>query len=198
VGTDATIDWYCCPRFDSPSVFGSILGTDNGGSYRISPVDECSTKQLYFPDTNVLVTRFLSPAGVAEVQDFMPIGGSQRLVRRVVCIRGELSFRLECEPRFNYGRDQHEVSVSEGGAMFRSAELSLGLSAPTPLSASATRVSAEFSLAAGQTAAFVLESTEDGQAPSPLSEVEAERLFEGNRRVLARLDLEVQLLGALA
>jgi GH15 family glucan-1,4-alpha-glucosidase len=86
VGTDATIDWYCCPRFDSPSVFGSILGTDKGGFYRIAPTDECSTKQLYFPDTNVLVTRFLSPTGVAEVQDFMPIGASQRLVRRVVCI----------------------------------------------------------------------------------------------------------------
>jgi GH15 family glucan-1,4-alpha-glucosidase len=179
VGTDATIDWYCCPRFDSPSVFGGILGARNGGSYRITPVEECSTRQLYFPDTNVLVTRFLSPAGVAEVQDFMPPGGSQRLVRRVVAVRGELSFRLECEPRFDYGRDSHEVVVVGSGALFQSSELSLILSSPAPLTASETGASAEFSLSAGQTATFVLQSIEDGELPQPISEDEAEALFEG-------------------
>jgi Trehalase-like, N-terminal len=59
IGTDGTIDWYCPPRFDSPSVFGAILDSGRGGHYRIAPVGECATKQLYFPDTNVLVTRFL-------------------------------------------------------------------------------------------------------------------------------------------
>ena len=80
VGTDGRIDWYCCPRFDSPSVFGAILDKDKGGFYRIAPVlDDWVPKQLYLPDTNVLITRFLTPAGVGEVQDFMPI--SQRRVR---------------------------------------------------------------------------------------------------------------------
>ena len=75
VGTDGTIDWYCCPRFDSPSVFGAILDRKKGGRYRISPKLGVGTvKQLYFPDTNVLITRFLTPVGVGELQDFMPVG----------------------------------------------------------------------------------------------------------------------------
>ena len=74
VGTDGTIDWYCCPRFDSPSIFGSILDAQRGGCYRLAPAAEgWTSKQLYFPDTNVLITRFLTPDGVGEVEDFMPI-----------------------------------------------------------------------------------------------------------------------------
>ena len=74
VGTDGTIDWYCCPRFDSPSVFASILDARRGGCYRLAPADEgWTSKQLYFPDTNVLITRFLTPDGVGEVEDFMPV-----------------------------------------------------------------------------------------------------------------------------
>ena len=73
VGTDGTIDWYCCPRFDSPSVFAAILDAEKGGLFRIAPDCEgWSSKQLYLPDTNVLITRFLTPDGVGEVQDFMP------------------------------------------------------------------------------------------------------------------------------
>ena len=75
VGTDGTIDWYCCPRFDSPSVFASILDADTRRPLpdRARPTGEWQRKQLYFPDTNVLITRFLDPDGVGEVQDFMPI-----------------------------------------------------------------------------------------------------------------------------
>ena len=85
VGTNGTIDWYCCPAFDSPSVFEA-----DGGFYAIRPVgDDWSSKQLYFPDTNVLITRFFSPGGVGEVQDFMPIESQpelrrHRLIRRIV------------------------------------------------------------------------------------------------------------------
>ena len=79
VGTDGTIDWYCCPRFDSPSVFGAILDADRGGLFRISPeCDDWSSKQLYLPDTNILITRFLTPGGVGEVQDFMLRRSSSR------------------------------------------------------------------------------------------------------------------------
>ena len=81
VGTDGTIDWYCCPRFDSPSVFAAILDADRGGLFRISPDCEgWSSKQLYLPDTNILITRFLMPDGVAEVQDFMPPQTGERQV----------------------------------------------------------------------------------------------------------------------
>src|SRR5438034_7952769 len=72
VGTDGTIDWLCLPQFDSPSVFGSILDAERGGFFAVAPREECATKQLYFPDTNVLITRFLAPEGVGEVVDYMP------------------------------------------------------------------------------------------------------------------------------
>ena len=119
VGTDGTIDWYCCPSFDSPSVFGAILDKNRGGFYRIAPtVDDWTPKQLYLPDTNVLITRFLTPAGVGEVQDFMPIQSGiaahrHRLIRRVLGVRGEMRFRLDLQPRFNYGRDRHDVVFHE-------------------------------------------------------------------------------------
>jgi GH15 family glucan-1,4-alpha-glucosidase len=175
VGTDGTIDWYCPGRFDAPSVFGGILDSAKGGHYRISAVHDCTTKQLYVPDTNVLITRFLSREGVGEVQDFMPVGDRQRLIRRVVCVRGEMEFRLECEPRFDYGRDHHHVVLTEEGALLRSPELSLALGAPTPLSSTGTGVAATFTLAAGESATFVLEAEE---TPRALSDAEAEAEFE--------------------
>ena len=93
VTTDGTIDWYCCPRFDAPSVFGAILDDRRGGRYRIGPNEpDAIPKQLYLPDTNVLITRFLSPNGVCELVDFMPVStvAVERhwLVRQVRCVRG--------------------------------------------------------------------------------------------------------------
>jgi GH15 family glucan-1,4-alpha-glucosidase len=174
VGTDGTIDWYCPGRFDAPSVFAAILDSAKGGHYRIAATADCTTKQLYVPETNVLITRFLSPGGVGEIQDFMPVEGEQRLIRRVVCVRGELEFRLECEPRFDYGRDHHHVVLTEEGALLRSPELSLALGAPTPLSSTGTGVTATFTLAAGQTATFVLDA---GETPRVLTDAAAEAEF---------------------
>lgn len=90
VGTNGTIDWYCCPRFDAPSVFGSILDADRGGSFELAAEVPTRTRQFYFPDTNVLITRFFAADGVAEIQDFMPVvdesreADRHRLIRRVI------------------------------------------------------------------------------------------------------------------
>jgi GH15 family glucan-1,4-alpha-glucosidase len=185
VGTDGTIDWYCCPHFDSPSVFGAILDRRRGGYYRIAPTTEDWTpKQLYFPDTNVLITRFLTRDGVGEVQDFMPIHHSpgsvfrHRLVRRVLGVRGQLTFRVEVEPRFNYGRDPHSVVFHENGAVFRSAGISMALETATPLRPSADGVTCEITLAAGESATFVLERVEDDYVPRPYSEDETREAFD--------------------
>jgi GH15 family glucan-1,4-alpha-glucosidase len=175
VANDGTIDWYCCPSFDSPSVFGAILDREKGGHYRISAAQECATKQLYLPDTNVLITRFLSPDGVGELQDFMPIGGEQRLIRRVACIRGSMRFRVECEPRFNYGRDQHATAVSDGGASFRSPSLDVALRTTVPLLQTAAGVSGGFELRSGQSTTFVLAEGED--AGERVGEAAAQRLL---------------------
>jgi hypothetical protein len=106
VATDGTIDWYCPERFDGPSVFAALLDRCRGGFYAIAPADpRAATKHLYLPDTGVLITRFLSPDGVGEIQDFMPVdGGPRRLIRRLVGVRGSVEFRLQIEPRFDYAR----------------------------------------------------------------------------------------------
>jgi GH15 family glucan-1,4-alpha-glucosidase len=186
VGTDGTIDWYCCPRFDSPSVFGSILDAGRGGRYRISPAtDDWTPKQLYFPDTNVLITRFLTPGGVGEVQDFMPIqpaGASvhrHRLIRRVLGVRGEIRFRVEVEPRFNYARDPHQVFFHESGVLFRSADLCLALETATPLRQHGdSDVHTEFTLVSGESATFVLEQVPENYVPRKYSEDETREAFE--------------------
>jgi GH15 family glucan-1,4-alpha-glucosidase len=184
VGTDGTIDWYCCPNFDSPSVFGAILDADRGGYYRIAPADEGWTaKQLYFPDTNVLITRFLSEAGVGELLDFMPIGATSadvhrhRLVRRVLAIRGKMRFRVEVEPRFDYARATHEAAVDDRGAVFESPDLTLALAAGTSLTRTELGVTGEFELAEGESSSFVLEAIADAGERRTYTEQEARELF---------------------
>src|SRR5436309_1325635 len=115
VTTDGSIDWFCAPRFDAPSVFASLLDHRLGGRYRIRPsVDVFSSKQMYLPDTAILITRFLTPDGIGEVIDFMPVSGDvatdrHRLVRLVQCVRGRMTFEVDIAPRFDYGRKPHEV-----------------------------------------------------------------------------------------
>src|ERR1700756_4594078 len=79
VGIDGSIDWCCLPHFDSPSVFAAILDDQKGGSFRIASLYEAQNKQMYMPDSNVLITRFLSPDGVGEVVDFMPVQGPREI-----------------------------------------------------------------------------------------------------------------------
>src|SRR5215211_747939 len=114
VTKDGSIDWFCCPRFDSPSVFGSLLDHGKGGTFRVAPTSSSYTsRQLYFPDTAVLITRFMTEDGVGEVVDFMPVTRSHiptdhhRLIRLVRCVRGQMTFRVEIAPRFDYGRLRH-------------------------------------------------------------------------------------------
>jgi GH15 family glucan-1,4-alpha-glucosidase len=175
VGTDGTIDWFCCPRFDSPSVFASILDSKKGGFYRVAPAnDGHKTKQLYFPDTNVLITRFLTPDGVGEVHDFMPIHRDpkhvRKLVRRVVAVRGEMEFEVECRPRFDYGRQAHELELYEGGAVFSSPDLTMTLATNRPLERSGDDVTSRFTLTHGKSATFVLQQTEPGVRLRPTTE----------------------------
>jgi GH15 family glucan-1,4-alpha-glucosidase len=134
VTTDGCVDWFCCPRFDSPSVFASLLDRDKGGRFRSGPVaDDYVARQLSFPDTAILITRFMTPGGVGEVIDFMPVEDPQqasdrhRLVRAVRCVRGQLRFELECAPRFDYGRQSHDLELTEEGAVFRTPGLQLTL-----------------------------------------------------------------------
>jgi GH15 family glucan-1,4-alpha-glucosidase len=189
VGLDGSIDWFCYPRFDSPSVFAAILDHRKGGRFQIGPTSLTTTnKQFYWPDTNVLVTRFLTPDGVGQVVDYMPVGvsagraGHQWLIRRVQVVRGDMEFRLDCLPAFDYAREQSDLTMSENGACFRTTGLALDLATQLPLRREPGGVSCEFKLHAGETAVIVLrESSPDGSWHDCLSESEAFDLF--NRTV---------------
>jgi pentatricopeptide repeat protein len=133
VTTDGTVDWFCCPRFDSPSVFASLLDADKGGYFKIAPEGgNYVTRQLYFPENAMLITRFMTPDGVGEVQDFMPViegraTGRHMLVRQLRVTRGTMQFVMDLQPRFDYGRAKHTVEVTDKGAVFRSGAMELTL-----------------------------------------------------------------------
>ena len=169
VTTDGSVDWFCCPRFDSPSVFASLLDREQGGYFRIAPEGaDHVTRQLYFPDTAILITRFMTAGGVGEVIDFMPVEDPQqgtdrhRLVRAVRCVRGEMRFEMDCAPRFDYGRQGHDLEMTEDGAVFRTAALQLTLHGPAGLERHGDDVRATISLQAGQVDGVILESAAQG------------------------------------
>jgi GH15 family glucan-1,4-alpha-glucosidase len=191
VTTDGSVDWLCLPRFDSPSVFGALLDDARGGHFRIHPAGiGYTTKQTYFPDTAVLVTRFFTEAGVGQVVDFMPPSGDKatdthRLVRMVQCVRGRMSFDVDIAPRFDYGRHQHRTQVTEGGAVFAANGSTLTLHVVRePGDEQKARVTVEgddlhasLDLEAGEVRGLVLESAADGP-PRVLRVPEIRALFD--------------------
>ncbi|HZB18262.1 MAG TPA: glycoside hydrolase family 15 protein [Blastococcus sp.] len=191
VTTDGSVDWLCLPRFDSPSVFGALLDDERGGHFRIHPAGiDYTTKQTYFPDTAVLVTRFFTEAGVGQVVDFMPPSGetateTHRLVRMVQCVRGTMSFDVDIAPRFDYGRHQHRTQVTEGGAVFAANGSTLTLHVVRePGDEQKARVTVEdddlhasLDLEAGEVRGLVLESAADGP-PRVLRVAEIRALFD--------------------
>ena len=190
VSTDGSIDWFCCPRFDSPSVFAALLDDARGGHFRIRPLEVGYTaRQMYYPDSAVLITRFLTEAGVGEVVDFMPIAGREgdrhRLVRILRCVRGRMRFGVEVAPRFDYGRRPHRTELTGNGAVFTSDGLTLTLHvvrepddpqlATSSIEGDDLRATIE--LAAGQQRGVVLEA-DAGSAPRELRVAEVRELFE--------------------
>jgi GH15 family glucan-1,4-alpha-glucosidase len=118
VSTAGSVDFMCFPRFDSPTVFASLLKPGDGGSFDIAPeLRGCKVKQLYLPETNVLLTRFMTPDAVCEIVDFMPVieerpgeePQANRLIRIVKALYGDVTVNVKCAPRFNYARSSHEA-----------------------------------------------------------------------------------------
>lgn len=196
VSTDGTVDWFCCPRFDSPSVFGALLDLEKGGHFTVCPAHKTyATKQLYLPDTAVLVTRFMTEAGAGEVVDFMPVTGHtatprHRLVRMLRCVRGSMTFDVEIAPRFNYGRTAHKLNITENGAVFAAAdgmELTVHAVREPEDERLAHSVTGEhdlrlsLTLHAGQERGVVMESAADGP-PRQIRLAEFQELFDATVR----------------
>ena len=185
VGKNGSIDWLCLPNFDSPSLFAGILDDKKGGRFQIAPadLDGVTLRQLYWPETNILITRFLAEKGVAEVIDYMPVGlsegeaGAWQLVRRVEMIRGSLPLRMTCRPAFNYARDAHETELTRRGAVFHAGETHLRFSSDVELQRTEGGVEAQFTLRQGERRMFALDLTEKKAGPE-IGPKREEKLFE--------------------
>lgn len=162
VGLNGSVDFLCFPDFDSPSVFAALLDKDKGGFFSISPSrGKYKSKQLYIPETNVLLTRFLSEEGIGEITDFMPVQDLDRgneLIRRVTTVKGDITYTFTCAPRFNYGASAHQVKKNSSHEIVFSCkdiELKLVLKSDIDLSVKKTDCVFDFSLRAGETADFI-------------------------------------------
>jgi GH15 family glucan-1,4-alpha-glucosidase len=146
---------------------------------------------MYFPDTAVLITRFVTEGGLGEVVDFMPPAGREatarhRLVRMVRCVRGDMAFEVDVAPRFDYGRTPHTLQLTDHGAVFATDALTLTLHAARepddPRLAQAQvdqgdlRVSIR--LTAGEIRGMVLESAAAGP-PREIRAAEIRELYDG-------------------
>ncbi len=196
VGKNGSIDWCCLPDFDSPSVFGALLDSGKGGYFRLAPAepDGVGTRQMYFPESNILITRFLCHHGIGEITDFMPVkppgdrSPEHHLVRAVHMVRGTLSFAMHCRPAFNYARDAHQLRLVEHGAVFCSPALTLALSSSVPLNDDGCGgTQAVFTLSEDQSAYFFLDSSpETHLLPHPVSRDMYEAQFAETRRYWRR------------
>ena len=119
VNLSGSIDFMCLPRFDSPTVFARILDDEKGGCFTFACEDEdIRYKQLYLPGTNILITRYLSEDGIAEVTDFMPIADQEQdfaIYRRLKGVYGDHRIRVSINPRFDYARETCRVEKKEDG-----------------------------------------------------------------------------------
>jgi len=176
VGKNGSIDFMSFPTFDSPTVFCALLDDERGGRFSIRPtLDGGTHKQMYLPDTNILITRFLADEGVGEVSDFMPVGfhphdHPRQLVRRVKTVRGDVRYELVFRPRFDYGRADHSIEQRDGELVFASkgpdaTVLRLRTTVPVTITGDGAAV-ASFELGAGEKCAFVMEEVCPG-IPSP-------------------------------
>ncbi|MCQ4044080.1 glycoside hydrolase family 15 protein [Streptantibioticus rubrisoli] len=174
VSSQGVVDWWATPRFDSPSVFAALLDHDRGGYFRFAPEPRGTVrKQLYYPDTAVLVTRFMSPDGVGEVFDWMPADHAGTptdrhvLMRGVRAVRGSVRFVLECRPRLDYGRAAHELELRDGTATFRAPGVAAHLQGTFPLQRDGGDVRSTVTLKAGEVAGAVLTVDAPDAQPPP-------------------------------
>jgi GH15 family glucan-1,4-alpha-glucosidase len=186
VSSKGVLDWFAAPRLDSPSIFAALLDHDRGGYFRLAADgDNVAYRQLYYPDTAVLVTRFMSPDGVGELMGWMPPNTSRRptdrhtLIRAVRAVRGTVRFSLNCRPRFDYGRAAHELRFDAPTAVFRAPGIALHLQATFPIERADDDVRGTVTLDAGQVAGVVMTVCEpDGPAPPrPTEEALTEELW---------------------
>ncbi|MVN90653.1 glycoside hydrolase family 15 protein [Mucilaginibacter aquatilis] len=172
VSMSGSIDFMSFPRFDSPTVFTALLDANRGGYFSIEPqMAELQTKQLYLPGTAVLITRFFSDDGIAEITDYMPLTPHDEqppaaIVRKVKAIRGKITFKMHCVPRFNYAAAEHTSTLHNNEIVFTPVDnghVELRLMADVNLELKDNDGYAEFTLDELQMAHVVLEAADTNQ-----------------------------------
>lgn len=186
VGMNGSIDFLCYPDFDSPTIFAALLDEQKGGRFQIAPqLTNMRVRQLYLPDTNILITRFLAEEGVAELIDCMPIedDGAQpnEILRLVSVIRGDVNFRVLCQPRFNYGKSAHRLEMrSDRCAIFFPDHNScppMALHSSVQIKQQSNDINSEFRLQAGEKAKFIFAGT-TADCPQPEMELVERRSLD--------------------
>lgn len=175
IGSDGSVDWLCVPRFDSPSCFSRLLGTEEEGFWRIGPTRRVIRRsRSYVADTLVLETRFVTESGEAVLTDFMPFREEQaNLVRIVRGVRGTMEMECALNLRFGYGRVKPLIEDSPGGLCAIAGPDGVVLRSDVTLSHEDGRRMARFSLSEGQTVSFTLTYFKSHHAPPPAFEPEA-------------------------
>jgi alpha,alpha-trehalase len=191
---DGSIDWLCVPRFDSPSLFGSLLDRE-AGLFRLGPFGmTVPSDRHYVPGTNVLSTTWKTSGGWLEVTDALIMGptshvdtvtphtrpptdedAAHMLVRTVTCLEGEVELELICEPAFDYGREPAEwtlVDDSRHTADASGAGQTVRLQTDLALGVEATRIRARHTLAAGERAYVALAWGEGLSAPGNVDDAQ--------------------------
>ncbi len=186
VAMDGTIDWCCLPQFDSPSVFAALLDETKGGYFKLAPEQAGTNRQMYMPETNVLLTRFSRAEGVGEILDFMPVQNDREqrsesvtheIVRIARAVRGAVCFRLECFPAFNYARTPHRAVPADGGVLFEAGADRMVLLGPGPWEIKDGKAVTQFTLQPGETAEFALRYARQIDDSSLKAPVEGNRLL---------------------
>ncbi len=160
----ASLDYMSFPRFDSPTVFCKLLDSERGGFFSISPqMQNMVSKQMFLPDTNVLVTRFFSDEGIVEVIDYMPIETDElncAVVRKIAVVRGKINFKVTCAPRYGYANIGHRIEQRGRGVIFipENSQPALLLESEQHLSCDDTDATSTFLLNEGETTCFILKA----------------------------------------
>ncbi len=166
VSRHGSIDWLCFPRFDSPSVFGRLLG-DDAGHWSIWAEKATQVTRRYLDHTMVLETSFHTPTGVVTLTDALAMGDGNRghelgrgaphvLLRQATCVEGEVDLSVEYVPRPEYGLVRPLFdAVDDGVVAFGGADV-LALSSPVTLTVDPSAVSGQFQLRQGERASFAL------------------------------------------
>ena len=187
VAMDGDIDWCCLPQFDSPSVFAALLDEKKGGHFKLAAEQAGTNRQMYMPETNVLLTRFLCAEGVGEVIDFMPVRQEKsrqsdsvihEIVRIARAVRGVMRFRLECAPAFNYARTPHRATLTEGGVLFDSEKDRMILLGPGDWRIEDEKAILQFTLQPGETAEFALRYLTEEDGADLKAPVDGDRLMD--------------------